>query len=79
MSSPRTTTEYFDQGLVRVAITRHGPEDSNDYSATVNVLSRSLPYSTGRADIAQRLRGVLSQLSNDALTAYLNMEETTNE
>ena len=81
MSSPQTTTEYFDHGLVRVAITRHGTEDSKDYSATISVASRCIPHAPGRFDAMHSVRGVLAQLTSDALAAALatEMEETPHE
>ena len=75
MSSPPLKTEYFDHGLVRVTITRHGPEGSNDYSATLNVASRCFPHAPSREALLQKVRGALATLSLDTANTVLATEE----
>ena len=73
--SPKTSTEYLDSGTIRATMTRHGLEDSSDYSATLEVFARSFPNAAGRAGAATWLRAMLLQLAADALAAAGSLEE----
>jgi hypothetical protein len=79
MKSPQRTTEYFDVGGVHAAITRHGPEDSNDYSAIVHGFKQGLPNAEGRPGAVRWLQEVLTNLAKDAVATAAVLDEKKEE
>lgn len=73
MPSP-LATQRFEQGRLRVAVTRHGAEDSSDYSATIHVASLCFTHAPSKAEMLRKVRASLAQLISDISDTALSIE-----